>query len=232
VTGDQQKIRDEALKRGISRLCHFTQSRKLSHILSDLDGVWATSRIIEKAPDLLDQTDNLRLDGQLDHICCSVEYPNTWYLSKIRDKDPLFKDWVVVFLKPALLWRDRSLFSPRNAAAHTGTLIQGGYAGFSRLFDQSLVGAGGRTFSRTAEMLPCCPTDDQAEVLVYEHIQRSNILGIGVLSEAQARVEKLRLSFIPSATNPDFYVAPDIFTGRWSNLIRRGQRPKEVVFSE
>ncbi len=232
MTGDQQKIRDEALKRRISRLCHFTQSRKLSHILSDLDGVWATSKLKEKAPDLLDQTDNIRLDGHLDHICCSVEYPNTWYLSKIRDNDPLFKDWVIVFLNPALLWRDRTLFSPRNAAAHTGTLIQEGYAGFSRLFAPSLVGAGGRTFWRTAQMLSCCPTDDQAEVLVYEHIQRSDILGLGVLSETQARTEKLRLSFIPSATNPDFYVAPEIFTGRWSSLVRRGQRPKEAVFSE
>lgn len=232
MTEDQQKIRDEALRRGISRLCHFTQSRKLSHILSDLDGVWATSRLIEKAPDLLDQTDKIRRDGHLDHICCSVEYPNTWYLSQIRDNDQVFKDWVIVFLNPALLWRDGTLFSPRNSAAQAGTLIQGGYAGFSRLFAPSLIGAGGRTFARTAEMLPCCPTDDQAEVLVYEHIQRSDILGVGVLSEAQARAEALRLSFIHSATNPRFYVAPDIFTGRWSNLIRRGHRPKEVVFSE
>jgi hypothetical protein len=230
VTEDQQKIKDETLRRGISRLCHFTQSRKLSHILSDLDGVWSTSKLQEKAPDLLDQTDKIRLDGHLEHICCSVEYPNTWYLSKIRDNDPVFKDWVIAFLNPALLWRDKTLFSPRNSAADGGALIRSGYAGFSRLFVPSLVGARGMTFARKAEMLPCCPTDDQAEVLVYEHVSRSDIIGIGVLSEEQARAEELRLSFIPSATAPTFYVVPDIFTARWSNLVRRGIRPKETIY--
>jgi hypothetical protein len=232
VTKDQQKIRDEALKRGISRLCHFTQSRKLSHILSDLDGVWATARLIEKAPDLLDRTDEIRADGHLDHICCSVEYPNTWYLSKIRDVDPVFKDWVVVFLNPALLWRDGTLFSPRNSAAQSGTLIKDGYASFSRLFAPSLIGAKGMTFTRRAEMLSCCPTDDQAEVLVYEHIPRSDIIGAGVMSEEQARAEELRLSFISNVTKPEFYIAPDIFTATWSRSVRRGHRPKEVIFNK
>jgi hypothetical protein len=91
---DADHIKREAQRRGITRLCHFTQSRKLAHILTELDGIWSTARLVEIAPDLLDRMDQSRFDGHTNHICCSIEYPNTWYLNKIRDSDPLFKEWV------------------------------------------------------------------------------------------------------------------------------------------
>jgi len=228
---DSVRIRLEAKRRGISRLCHFTQSRKLAHILTDLDGIWSTTRLKEMAPDLLDQTDPVRLDGCEDHICCSIEYPNTWYLARVRDRDPLFREWVILFLSPSLLWRG-SLFCPRNAAAERGGLIQGGYAGFKRLYESEIVGALGKTFKRTSAMLDCCPTDDQAEVLVFEHIPHSDILGIAVPTAERARIEIARLSFLPNVVQANWYIAPELFDNRWSNLVRRGRRPREEIFRE
>lgn len=81
-------------------------------------------------------------------------------------------------------------------------------------------------------MLSCCPTDDQAEVLVYEHIPRSGILGVAVPTMERARVEMDRLSFLPNVMQTNWYVASALFDSGWSNLIRQGQRPRENVFRE
>jgi hypothetical protein len=232
MSDDRAQIKGEAERRGISRLCHFTQSRKLAHILTDLDGVRSVAELRQQAPDLLDQLDAARRDGHLDHICCSIEYPNTWYLRQIRDRDTLFRDWVILYLSPDLIWREQTLFSPRNAAAESGALIQGGFASFIRLFAPSVQGAQGRVRSRTSAMLPCCPTDDQAEVLVQGHIARTDIIGLAVPTESAARTEQRRLSFLHGIPQIPWYVAPALFDITWSDSIRRGQRPQEVQIQE
>ncbi|MBN2391968.1 MAG: DUF4433 domain-containing protein [Anaerolineae bacterium] len=229
---DLARIRLVAKHIGITRLCHFTQSRKLAHILTELDGIWSTARLKKEYPDLLDQTDFVRQDGYKTHICCSIEYPNTWYLDKIRHKDPLFKDWVVLFLDPSLLWREQTLFCPRNAAAERGRLVQAGYESFKRLYEVETVGAYGKSYKRSSKMLTCCPTDDQAEVLVLEHITCSDIIGIAVETVEQARVEGQRLSCLGNVLQTKWYVAPDLFGKRWSDMVRQGQRPTEDVYQE
>jgi hypothetical protein len=229
---DADHIKREVQTRGITRLCHFTQSRKLAHILRELDGIWSTARLEELAPDLLNRMDQSRFDGHINHICCSIEYPNTWYLNMIRDNDPLFKEWVILFLSPALLWREDTLFCPRNSAAHSGKLIEGGYQAFTSLFAPRNVGTKGLTFIRNTTMLPCCPTDDQAEVLVFEHIPCSEIIGIAVLTAEQARIEKARLSLLPNAVQLPWYVAPALFGRSWSDGVRRGERPLERLYED
>lgn len=59
---------------GVTRLCHFTKLQSLSHILLSPDGIMATSRIDS---DMLNQVDDVRADGELDYVCCSIEYPNS-----------------------------------------------------------------------------------------------------------------------------------------------------------
>jgi hypothetical protein len=229
---DQALIKDEAERRGITRLCHLMQSRKLAHVLTDPGVVWSVARLKEFAPDLLDQMDKDRRDGHLDHICCSIEYPNTWYLNKVRHRDPLFKDWVVLLLSPSLLWQSGTLFSPRNAAAEAGALIRGGYNGFSQLYAPTVVGAGGHSFRRTPAMLPCCPTDDQAEVLIAEQIPQALVAGVTVPTIDAARVELGRLAFLSGAARTRWNVAPALFDGSWSAAVRRGQRPQETPCQE
>ena len=61
-------------------------------------------------------TDPDRYDGRDDLICCSIEYPNTYYFVKVREHDHLFKDWVVLLIEPSYLWHPDTCFCPCNAA--------------------------------------------------------------------------------------------------------------------
>jgi hypothetical protein len=192
----------------------------------------ATTELRAVAPDLLDVTDNERLDGYPDHISCSIEFPNTWYLKKIKDQDPLFKEWVVLFIKPSHLCKDNTLFCCRNASSQRGRLVVSGYSGFQSLFKPEIIGAKGLTFKRMPEMLPCCPTDDQAEVLVSGNVPREDIIGVGVCSEEQAKRERLRLCLLKDAIPLNWVVVPLIFNTEWSGLVRRGKRPVETLYRE
>ncbi len=191
-----KQIRQEAQRKGISRLCHFTQARKLPHILAETAGIYSVEWLTTNRPDLLDSNDPQRLDGYPNHISCSIEYPNTWYWPKAKERDPLFKDWVVLLIKPDVLWREKTRFCYRNCAALLGDAKEG-YNAFLEMFRDEVVGAYNKSFRRTPEMLPCCPTDGQAEALVYERIGLDMIIGVAVQSRERARkelIEKVRKS--------------------------------------
>jgi hypothetical protein len=119
-----------------------------------------------------------------------------------------------------------------NSAAFAGKLIAGGYQAFADLFASRNIGTQGLTFSRKVAMLPCCPTDDQAEVLIFEHIPRSEIIGIAVLTAEQARIEKARLSLLPNAVQLPWYIAPALFGRGWSDGVRRGERQQERLYED
>ncbi|MNJ67246.1 hypothetical protein D3C77_634010 [compost metagenome] len=80
-------------------------------------------------------------------------------------------------------------------------------------------------------MPDCCPTDDQAEVLLYKNISRSHIIGIVVPSKEQARKEKARLSFIHEIPKDiKWIIAPDFFNVSWSSMVRKGNLPIEYLY--
>ena len=83
-------------------------------------------------------------------------------------------------------------------------------------------------FRRTAAMLACCPTDDQAEVLVGGSIERREILAVAVRDEEQAKREIIRLSLVQDAVALRWVVAPQLFTVKWSTLVRLGRYPDET----
>ena len=225
---------NEAISRRIMRLCHFTPSRNLVHIAGDRTGVLATKHLTADERKVFTQTDLKRLDGHGGHICCSVEYPNGWYFAKARASEVLFQDWVVLLIQPHYLWADGTLFCARNAAAGYGAELRGGTDAFMGLFADCTRGAYGKSFRRGASHLDCSPTDDQAEVLVEDRIELSDICGIGVCSDAQARneVARLRLASVP-ATGIPFVVAPDLFNkDRLSAMIRKGVRPEEHLWHD
>jgi hypothetical protein len=89
-------IEVDAHSRGITRLCHFTQARNLAHIATNPDGLKSTKALRADQAACFTATDTKRIDGYTDYICCSVEYPNAWYLSKAAEQEALFKDWVIV----------------------------------------------------------------------------------------------------------------------------------------
>lgn len=223
-------VRSECLARGITRVCHFTQSRNLPQILTDPRGIRSTADLEAEAPDVLNRNDPVRLDRKEDYISCSIEYPNSWNFRQFQRRERLFSDWVVLILDPSILWRPTTYFSPRNAASPSAVHARG-LAGFQALFAPQVRGAYGRWYVRTDRMLPSCPTDDQAEVLIQRQIERSLIWAVAVASDEQADLERARLKLVPGVPDLAWIVAPAFYTGAWSTLVRRGERPAERLLS-
>jgi hypothetical protein len=226
-------VRRVALDREISRICHLTPSRNLVHIAIGGDGLLSPQTLMEAEKREFHQQDLARLDGYRDHICCSIEYPNAWYLRSRRrsvtDEDRLFSDWVVLTIKRDYLWQDETLFCPRNAAAQGGRLVQAGAEALEALFADRVNGAYGQDYVRTAQRPRACPTDDQAEVLVRGRIAFDDVLSIVTGDEAQAKREFVRLTQLGMA--PDqikLSICPEFFEPYpLSALLRRGERPTE-----
>jgi len=223
-------IHARVLERGITRLCHFTSVRNLLHIARDGCGLVASSRLQQDERLAFNPNDLKRLDGHPEHICCSIQYPNLHFFKKVRDADPIFKEWVILGLDPMLLCQDDTLFCPRNAAAGLGKFIVGGEAGFDSMFSSSVSGAGGNIFVRKSHRLASCPTDEQAEVLVPSSVPFSQILCAIVSSEDQAatNIERLRLQ---GTSSPSFVVAPDLFEqAKLTYALANGIPPSELDY--
>ncbi len=208
------EVRAAALERTITRLCHLTPSRNVVHILTGGDGLLSTAALQQTERREFHQQDLQRLDGYPDHISCSIEYPNAWYLRRrlqsVAGEARLFSDWVVLTIKPDYLWADETLFCPRNAAAANGRLVEAGYV-------------------RTAARPDSCPTDEQAEVLIHRRVDPDDITGIVVFDAAQAAREWVRLTQLGVAPekirligSPPFF-QPYVLKG----LLERGERPVE-----
>jgi hypothetical protein len=230
-----EDVRREAERRRITRLCHFTPTRNLVHIATG-DGLLSTAQLDDSERRVFNQQDLERLDEHPDHISCAIEFPNAWYLRQrrraARATDRLFPDWVCVCIEPRHLWRDDTLFCPRNAAASRGRLVAGGYPAFRGLYAERVAGARDQIFVRSAEREPACPTDEQAEVLVYRRIPLDDVQQVVVLDESQAKrtfIGLEQLGVPPDAFRyaicGEFFDPPAL-----SRMLRRGQRPVEVAW--
>ena len=226
------EIRAAAKQRGVSRLCHLTPLRNLLHIANG-NGLLSTKQLQESDRGNFNQQDLARLDGHPNHVCCSIEYPNVWYLRRRRGdtvgEAPLFPDWVCLTIDPKHLWADPTLLCPRNAAAEGGRLVSRGIDAFESLYVAAVEGAGGQRFRRN-KLPPACPTDDQAEVLVYQHVPLNDIQHVIVADEAQARRTIVVLDQMDLRSDLfRFRICPEIFEPtQLSRLLRMGVRPAEV----
>jgi hypothetical protein len=225
-----QVIYDSVQAKGITRLCHFTPSRNLAHIATQPQGLLATKRLRHDENAVLNPTDFERLDGHEDYVCCSIQYPNAWYLQKAQGREHLFKEWVVLLIAPHYLWLPGTKFCPRNAAARQGRNVREGSEAFEALFAQEVEGAYGKTFRRSGSHPAWLPTDDQAEVLVPDQIQCEDILGIIVRDESQARREAVRLEQL-NAMIPPLFISPQLFAARdLSRALRTRNLPEELEY--
>lgn len=225
-----KKIQDDCANRGITRLCHFTPSRNFIHVLNS--GYLKDRHTLDmEARDEVNPTDQCRRDGHLDKICCSVEYPNSYYLDIVTRKDLIFLDWVILFIDPEMLWSSGTLFCPRNAAAENGALIASGWSGYESMFAPRIQGAGGTVFQRQASHLSCSPTDLQAEVLVPGPIPIEAICGLAMLTEKQVYTERARWDALElSPLSVPMVVAPNLFDKlTLRNHIWTGRRPTETA---
>ena len=222
-------IEEDAKSRGITRLCHFTESRNLAYMHAGFEAILPTAALLKTYRALFNPTDRQRFDGHVDKISCSIEYPNVWYFEKARANQPIFPDWVVLLIEPSQLWAPTTVFSPCNASRDSGAHVGSSDAAFKGLFASEVFT--GQT--RRAKHLPCSPTDDQAEVLVCGPVLLSSLLGVGVFDEAQARREFARLKQLGyDPTRFRWIIAPHFFQKyQLSGAIRRGERPVEKPWS-
>ncbi|MDL2274621.1 DUF4433 domain-containing protein [Desulfosarcina sp. OttesenSCG-928-G10] len=222
-------IQQKCVERGITRICHFTQSRNLAHIFDDPLGLCST-QTLQRYDMPYNPTDKSRYDGRDDLICCSIEYPNTYYFAKAREQDRLFRDWVVLMIDPSYLWRPDTYFCPCNAAKDRGVYIQPGIEGFLSLYANTSPGI---NFSRQHGHLPAAPTDIQAEVLLNDPIPLDSIMGIAVQTEEQAKIELYRLQLQGIIINKPVYIVPTFFErASLSQMIQRGVRVEETRYSD
>jgi hypothetical protein len=91
-------------------------------------------------------------------------------------------------------------------------------------------GARGQTFARSAEREAACPTDEQAEALVYRRIPIDNVQQIVVADESQAKRTFVGLEQLEvPADRFDYATCPEFFDPyQLTRLLRRGKRPEET----
>ena len=100
--------------RGISTLCHFTPSERLSSILHR---DFLSRSFLEKLPASVRPpfTDLDRDDGYKDAICLSISFPNyRMFFKKTNGKANQHK-WVVLLLDVRILWENECAFCHQNA---------------------------------------------------------------------------------------------------------------------
>jgi hypothetical protein len=169
------RLADRARARGVTRLVHFTPARNLPHIIDHqaLRPV-ADLRLDERA--FFAVTDFHRYDQHPEMSCCSIEYPNAYYLRQARNRPHSrgYPDWAALLLSTELLDRPGVLLSPRNAAA--GTAVPATPGSLDALYAPVVVGQ--RRYERRPAHLRSVPTDLQAEVLIPGSVPLSQVHGL------------------------------------------------------
>ena len=161
----------------------------------------------------------------MDHVCCSIQYPNAWYFKKARKEERLFLDWVVLLIDARYLWQAGAKFCQRNAAAGRGKFVRSGVAAFEALFADTVEGRD--TYRRGPRHPDFLPTDEQAEVLIPDRIGRGDVNGVVVQDEKQAALEISRLD-LAGLTVPRFVIVPKFFDPyALSGSLRSGRLPVE-----
>jgi ssDNA thymidine ADP-ribosyltransferase, DarT len=223
-------IVEQATRRGVTRLCHLTPYRNLLHIARE-GALRSTKELQSDERAAFEPQDLARLDGQPDHICCTIQYPNIWYLrSKRQGATPLqrlFPDWVCLLINPRYLWAKDTLLCHRNAAAGSGAYLAAGPGAFAAMYADVVSGAQGST--GRDEKPKSCPTDDQAEVLVPKLIRLEDANHVVVADAAQARRIYSGLELIGApAQELRWTIAPEFFAVALSTTLRAGRTPVET----
>jgi hypothetical protein len=155
-------------------LIHFTRVENLQSIIQH--GLWPVARIgeIGVKPQINDQH---RIDGHLEATSLSVAFPNyrMFYKYRMENKNT---DWVVLGIDPAVLWKKECAFCKHNAADSKITCQSlpalKSAESFKSMFEE-IDGRSSRTDQKLKEFYP---TDEQAEVLVFEVIEPKYICGV------------------------------------------------------
>lgn len=177
------KIWRAATDRGITRLYHFTPLGNARSILRN--GLHSREALLASDVDFY-ITDPSRFDEHLGAVSLSVHSINElMFEAKNRDYRG---QMIVLELDASILWTHNCRFCWTNAASkeirdHTG-YMRGPWA-FSKMFEDRPVNSyDTRSFRSLYQRADCQPTDNQAEVQVYDPIEPELIVDITVGSQS------------------------------------------------
>ena len=165
-------------ERDIDELIHFTRYENLESILEN--GI-VTRDVLNSLNRDFYVNDSKRLDGHQNSTSVSVTFPNWKMFYKYRMQSDA-TGWVVISIKPEVLWEYDCAFCKHNAAdsriskRNIDDLCN--IKSFEEMFLDDPAG------TRLEESLePCDPTDPQAEVLVFNNIPIKHIQEVGFENE-------------------------------------------------
>ncbi len=221
--------------RHITRLCHFTKTKNLPFILGNGEdsnnGVVANQYITDLS--FLEKIDQNRFDNHENYICTSVQYPNCLYFSTAitKNKENIFNEWVILEIDPHII-NDYSKFCPVNAATKNGSLISSGVNSFEGLFDSVVTGK--KEFKRNIFYPDNLPTNIQAEVLIYQMIDKADINGLIFPNKNIAQKECLRLELCNIDLNElTIKESEELFDKkRMLDLLNKGETPEERILNK
>ena len=161
---DATEIHAQVTELGIPHLVHFTRCENLQSIFRY--GLHPVTNFHAKGIHAI-RNDKIRLDGRPDGISLSVTFPNYRMFYKYRQLD-VSADWAVLLLSNRILWEKECGYFKYNAA---DTRMRG----LSRAQTMTLRALRDMFVDldnpREHWLRPYDPSDPQAEVMVYDHIE-------------------------------------------------------------
>lgn len=187
--------------RDIEYLLHFTRLDNLQSIMEH--GLIPRSQL--EAEDIeATFNDDDRIDDCPNATCLSITFPNYKMFWACRQS---FKDvkWIVLAIKPIVLWEKDCAFCHENAASNAVTCIplsaRKGIDAFNRLYEE----IDGKPSRKVLGISDRAPTNPQAEVLVFDIIEPELIIGVLVENQVVANEAKKRYSKIDTQIVKGFF---------------------------
>lgn len=213
-------IREFCQRQNIQHLVHFTHVENLSNILRL--GLIGRDQVREAHRSAKFRiNDDQRIDGCPEAVCLSISFPNYKMFYKYNHMCP--EEWVVISLRPEILWELDCAFCCENAASNNVRFIpletRRQIKALIELFQDF-----GRVKRSDLNIPDWFPTNPQAEVLVFNPIHTRYIKKV-YYKNYQARDDGLRnIPFItPELLEVDeYYFFPRYDHRFWQNQNSSG----------
>lgn len=166
-------MQNEVKNRGIEYLWHFTKVENLDSILTN--GLIPREALEQQSANVA-YNDQYRLDRQKGANCLSLGHPNYKMFYSLRCQNGA-QQWVVLAIKPEILWIKDCAFCYENAASGNVTPIPIQQRKGLQAFQQLFSAATGKPDRASIKLPDDCPTNPQAEILAFGVIEPQYIIG-------------------------------------------------------
>lgn len=205
----RKAIHQQCTNRNIQHLMHFTRIENVDSILQHglISHAHLNGRGIINDPE--------RWDRRTQATCLSISHPNYRMFYKLRREHPNTQ-WAVLLLSPSIIWELHCGFTRLNAAdalmARLGDEDIRGPEAFNQLFIDD-------AHRRQWHLATHEPTNPQAEVLCFETIAPSYIMGIQTDLPSNRPFVDVNARPIPSSLNTALF-RPRHDYAAWQNQLR------------